>query len=307
MIDYRALEALVAVIETRGFERAAQRLNISQSAVSQRIRQLEFKLGQPVLLRTTPPKPTELGQRLANHRQQVQQLEQGLLLDEGDQGQAVRIRLAVNADSLDTWLVPALAAAPDSHSMDFELLVDDQDVGLRRMKNGEVMACICAADTPVNGGLLQSLGILRYRAFASPDFVARHGAGQPLLMPQPPLAQLPCLIFNQDDRLQHRFLQALCPQQPEPQRYHISPTSEGFVRMALEGLGYGMMPQLQVARYLEDGTLVDVVPGYYLDVVLYWHYWQTESPVMRGLREAVVAAARDCLIPLSPPLGKGRE
>lgn len=194
MIDYRALEALVAVIETRGFERAAQRLSVSQSAISQRIRQLEFKLGQPVLLRTTPPKPTELGQRLANHLQQVQQLQQGLLLNEEATGQSVRIRLAVNADSLDTWLVPALAAAPGSDSMDFELLVEDQDVGLRRMKNGEVMACICAADTPVNGGLVQPLGILRYRAFASPGFVARYGAGQPLLMPQPPLAQLPCLI-----------------------------------------------------------------------------------------------------------------
>lgn len=71
MFDYRALEALTAVIEQGGFERAAKRLNISQSAVSQRIRQLEFRLGQPVLLRTSPPWLMAIGQRLTNHLQQV--------------------------------------------------------------------------------------------------------------------------------------------------------------------------------------------------------------------------------------------
>ena len=300
MIDYRALQALAAVIEARGFERAAQRLNVSQSAVSQRIRQLEFKLGQPVLLRTTPPKPNELGQKLANHLQQVQQLEQGLLLPDEETG-SLRVRLAVNADSLDTWLPAALAEAEQAGRMDFELLVEDQDVGLRRMKNGEVMACICAEAHPVNGGLAEPMGILRYRALASPGFVERHQCGQPLEQPQPPLGELPSLIFNQDDQLQHRFLRTVAPhtphpQTPEPQRYHICPSAGGFIRMAAAGLGYGMMPQIQVRDLLDSGALVDVVPGYHLDVPLYWHYWQTESPAMRGLREAVVQAAADVLV-----------
>ena len=133
MLDYPALQALVAVIEARGFERAAKRLNISQSAVSQRIRQLEFKLGQPVLLRTSPPRPTDLGQRLANHLQQVQQLEQALDA-EADTCARLRVRLAVNADSIDTWLARALASAEVSQRMDFDFVVEDQDVGLKRMK-----------------------------------------------------------------------------------------------------------------------------------------------------------------------------
>ncbi|WP_221801715.1 LysR family transcriptional regulator ArgP [Oceanobacter mangrovi] len=294
MIDYRALEALVAVIEARGFERAAQRLNISQSAVSQRIRQLEFKLGQPVLLRTTPPRPTELGQRLANHLQQVAQLEQGLLLPMEDENHSLRIRLAVNADSLDTWLPEALAASPDFQRMDFEILVEDQDVGLRRMKNGEVMACICATEAPVNGGLAMRLGTLRYRAFASPAFLQRYQLDQ--VEPATPLSQLPSLIFNQDDQLQHRFLRTVSPQQPEPGRYHICPSSEGFIRMALAGLGYGMMPEIQVAEYLQDGRLQQVVPGYYLDVPLYWHYWQTESPALKALRQTVARVAQQSLV-----------
>ena len=46
--DYRTLQALDAVIRERGFERAAQKLCITQSAVSQRIKQLENLFGQPL-------------------------------------------------------------------------------------------------------------------------------------------------------------------------------------------------------------------------------------------------------------------
>ncbi|WP_258045379.1 LysR family transcriptional regulator, partial [Escherichia coli] len=59
--DYRTLQALDAVIRERGFERAAQKLCITQSAVSQRIKQLENMFGQPLLVRTVPPRPARRG------------------------------------------------------------------------------------------------------------------------------------------------------------------------------------------------------------------------------------------------------
>ena len=65
--DYRTLQALDAVIRERGFERAAQKLCITQSAVSQRIKQLENMFGQPLLVRTVPPRPTEQGQKLLDN------------------------------------------------------------------------------------------------------------------------------------------------------------------------------------------------------------------------------------------------
>ena len=64
MFDYKLLAALAAVVEQGGFERAAQLLGLSQSAVSQRIKLLEARVGQPVLLRAAPPAPTEIGRRL---------------------------------------------------------------------------------------------------------------------------------------------------------------------------------------------------------------------------------------------------
>ena len=107
--DYRTLQALDAVIRERGFERAAQKLCITQSAVSQRIKQLENMFGQPLLVRTVPPRPTEQGQKLLALLRQVELLEDEWLGDEQTGSTPLLLSLAVNADSLATWLLPALA------------------------------------------------------------------------------------------------------------------------------------------------------------------------------------------------------
>ena len=106
--DYRTLQALDAVIRERGFERAAQKLCITQSAVSQRIKQLENLFGQPLLVRTVPPRPTEQGQKLLALLHQVELLEEEWLGNDTGVDTPLLLSLAVNADSLATWLLPAL-------------------------------------------------------------------------------------------------------------------------------------------------------------------------------------------------------
>lgn len=291
MLDYPALAALTAVVEHQGFERAAQQLCISQSAVSQRIRQLESRLGQPVLVRSMPPVATEIGRQLVNHMQQVRQLEQDLLpaIPYDNNDTRMKVRLAVNADSLDSWLPEALMACESALLMDFDFVVDDQDIGLQRMKNGEVMACICASAQPVTGGKAMYLGQLRYRALVSPTFKQRHQC----LIAQKDYAQLPCLIFNRHDQLQHRFLEAMnCD---APTHVHYCPSSHGFMQMIRVGLGLGLVPEVQALNMLNRGELIDLVDGYYQDVPLYWHYWQTESQALKAVRKTVQRVARSVL------------
>ena len=152
MFDYKLLAALAAVVEQGGFERAAQLLGLSQSAVSQRIKLLEARVGQPVLVRATPPTPTEVGTRLLNHVQQVRLLERDLqrqvpALEED--GIPERLRIALNADSLATWWAASVAGFCAEQRVLMELVVEDQEVGLKRMRAGEVAACVCAAERPV--------------------------------------------------------------------------------------------------------------------------------------------------------------
>ena len=199
------------------------------------------------------------------------------------------LRLAVNADSLATWLPQALVM-PHYPQLCFDFVVEDQSVGLKRMKQGDVMACLCASSQPVNGAKVQALGALRYRAVASPDFIRRYRLDQDVLTQLP---QAPCLVFNQDDQLQHQYLQHLCNQ--PPQQTHLCPSSEGFLRAALAGLGFGLLPELQMQPYLQTKQLVDLTPDYHLDTPLYWHYWQSESPLMAQLRRQITATAQQQL------------
>jgi len=294
MIDYQLLHALSTVVSEGGFEKASKKLFITQSAVSRRIYQLESTLGGPVLIRTQPPTPTAIGKRLLNHFQQVLQLELALNIRTTDESisrdSPLTVKLVTNADSLATWLPEALAINESASSINFrfEIISEDQSIALKRMKNGEVMVCICSNPEPVNGGLVSALGMLRYQVIASPSFVKRYNVSS---IHQ--LAELPCLIFDEHDTLQHQFLTEIS--NSKPKYTHICPSSEGFKQAMIAGLGYGLLPMLQVGNLLETGELVNLAPEYFLDTPLYWHYWQSESPQLKALRKFAIKVANNRL------------
>src|SRR3712207_9238634 len=78
MLDYALLSALSAVVRTGSFERAAQQLNVTPSAISQRIKLLEERIGAVLVIRGQPCLATEAGQRLCQHVEQVALLESSL-------------------------------------------------------------------------------------------------------------------------------------------------------------------------------------------------------------------------------------
>lgn len=281
MFDYKLLAALAAVVEQGGFERAAQLLGLSQSAVSQRIKLLEARVGQPVLLRATPPAPTEVGRRLLNHVQQVRLLErdlQGQVPALAEDQPVERLRIALNADSLATWWAPLVGDFCAEHKLLLDLVVEDQDVGLKRMRAGEVAACVCAAERPVAGARALPLGAMRYRALASPGFIARHFAAG---VNAESMARAPAIVFGPDDLLQHRYMASLGLNGAF--NYHLCPSSEGFIRLAGAGLGWGLVPELQVQRELASGELVELLPERPLDVPLYWHHWRNGGELLGSL------------------------
>lgn len=79
--DPAALECLAAIVEEGGFERAAQRLNVTQSAVSQRLRALEAQVGSVLIVRSRPLRPTSAGQLLLKHTKQLRLLRADLERD----------------------------------------------------------------------------------------------------------------------------------------------------------------------------------------------------------------------------------
>ncbi len=251
MVDYKLLHALATVVECGGFERAGDVMGLSQSAISQRVKALEIRLGQPVLVRHPTLAPTPAGQRLLAHYQQVQLLERDLhdALPSLEKA-APRLRIALNADSVVTWWADAVADICQTEEVLLDLVIEDQDVGLKRLRDGDVAACLCATPNPIAGARCLHVGDMSYQPLASPSYAAH-------FFPAGPSAEAfqkaPAIVFGPHDQLQHKFLAQCGYQGHFP--YHLCPSSEGFVRLAMAGIGYGMIPQRQAAEQLQAANL----------------------------------------------------
>ena len=297
MLDYSALSALAAVVREGSFERAARALHVTPSAISQRIRLLEERVGCALVVRDQPCRATETGRQLCQHVDRVRLLEQelqGALPVLAPEGIArVPLPVAVNADSLATWLAPAIAAFGAEHPVLMEVAVDDQDHTTEWLRSGAVLAAVTATARPAAGCNSQPLGAMRYLAAASPPFVQRHfadgvGAGS--------LARAPSLLFNTKDELQARWARRLCHRHVDLPR-HMLPSPQAFVAAAVAGMGWGLHPQALIASHLKDGSLVELVPDTPLDVPLHWQYARAASALLDGLSRNVLAAAHAALLP----------
>jgi LysR family transcriptional regulator (chromosome initiation inhibitor) len=295
MLDYASLFALAAVVREGSFERAARALHVTPSAVSQRIRLLEERVGCALVVRGQPCTATDTGRSLCQHADRVRLLEQDLhdnLPALAPSGVArATLPIAVNADSLATWFAPAVATFAAQAPVLVNVAVDDQDHTAEWLRSGAVLAAVTAHATPATGCNSRPLGAMRYLAAASPAFVARHlSAG----VDASSLAQAPSLEFNTKDTLQTRWVQGVCGQHVELPK-HTLPSSTAFVTAALAGMGWGMLPDALAAPHLASGALVELVPGTPLDVPLHWQQARATSAWLDGLTREVLAAARGAL------------
>jgi LysR family transcriptional regulator (chromosome initiation inhibitor) len=294
-LDSLQLTTFATVVGEGSFEGAARSLHITPSAVSQRIKALEQAVGQVLVRRTKPCQATEAGRSLLRLAGQVALLEREALdvargpLTSGQP--RTRVAVVVNADSLATWFLAALAGLPDDLALSFDLREDDQDHTADLLRDGSAMAAVTAQNVAVQGCRVERLGAMRYFALAAPD-VAR--ACFPDGATVSALATAPMIVFNRKDQLQHRFLRALAKRRLDPPIHYV-PSAWGFVDAVRLGLGWGMVPE-QIAREdIAAGRSVDIAPGRYLDVPLYWQHWRVDSAVLSALTASVKAAAAPAL------------
>lgn len=292
MFDPAQLRALAAVLATGSFDAAAHALHLTPSAISQRIRALEERTGATLIIRSQPARGTAAGLRLARHADDVGLLESALARDLGLSADSrIRARVAVNADSLATWFLPALASLPDWL---FDLEIDDQDHSVDWLRRGEVQAAVTSGRQPVPGCDQIALGSLRYVATASPAFMQRWFAQG---VTAEALSEAPALAFNTKDRLQHDWVQATLGRSV-PLPGHRIASSTAFHDAALLGIGWGMNPEPLVRAALSDGRLVALRDGQPLDVALFWQVARLPGDGLAPLTRAVrVAAKRDLIGP----------
>lgn len=294
MLDYKLLEALALVVQENGFERATQKLHITQSAISQRIRLLEDQSGQVLLARTTPPRPTAAGRRMIKHYLQVRLLEDDLsaAFKSADQRSLTTLAIGINHDSLETWFFPAVRTFIQRHPLLLDLRSDDQEQTHRLLKDGEVIGCIGGMNQSIKGCRVTYLGYMVYHMVAARDFMQRWFADG---VTQNALENAPLVVFNRSDRLHHRFFQKYSDIVPSRVIAHYLPSTERFVDFITAGVGYGLLLDDQCRALLSAGRLLELIPNRTIKVPLYWHCWNLNSPLLTQFSDHLVNSARKML------------
>ncbi|WP_313166425.1 LysR family transcriptional regulator ArgP [Massilia oculi] len=295
-LDPRRSAAFLAAIDCGSLEAAAAELKVTPSAVSQRIAALEQDLGTPLLVRSRPCRPTAPGTRLLQYLRRSTLLESEFLAGMKDDPGPARVTLAVNNDTLATWLLPVLAPILDAEGLLVEFVLDNQGHTFALLEGGHAVACISGETEPMRGCSASPLGVMRYRMVASPAFARRWF---PDGMTRATAQRAPLMVFDRKDAMQSSFLLTHFGLPDGAYPFHYVPASDPFFQAIRHGMGYGMLPLEQCGALLESGELVDLAPALHHDVPLYWHAWRIQPPRLERMGTALVKAARGVLLPLA--------
>lgn len=299
MLDREQLETFACVAEQQSFDRAATLLAVSRGAVSLRIRALEERLGTTLLIRDKPVVPTPPGENLLRHVQALRLMEHDvlhLIAPERRDGARVPMAIAVNADSLATWFAEPLWQLLQHPGLALEVIADDQDHTAPRLARGEVIGCISTVARPASGFRAEAIGGMDYRCYASPAFAARHFADG---LTVPSALQAPAVLFDRKDALHTEFLQRLFGLQVDKYPRHYLPAPVTLMQGIVEGVGYGLVPEVQALPVVEAGGLIDLAPQFPTRVQLYWHHWDHEPALAASLTDHIVREARKRLLPVT--------
>lgn len=279
------LTTFATIIAEGSFEGAARALHITPSAVSQRVRSLEQRVGSVLLRRTRPVEVTDAGATILRLARQLDRLvgDAARELGGGDADRAL-VPIVVNADSLATWFVPALARAARETGANFELLRADESISTERLRRGDAMAALTAQREPVPGCTSTRIGLDRYHAVASPAFLAEHFAGG---VTAEALSAAPMIEFDRHDEFQRRFIRRITRAEMSPPR-HFVPSSAEFAHAIELGMGWGMLPEIQCQEPIAAGRLAALGPAATIDMPLYWQRWRLDSPVLDALSAIVL-------------------
>ncbi|HCK18381.1 MAG TPA: transcriptional regulator ArgP [Thalassospira sp.] len=291
MLDYKLVQACAEVIHFGSFEKAARALGLTQSAISQRVKLLEERFGQPLIVRSKAIAPTAAGQRLLAHYQSVRLLEQDLgdeLPDlQADSGYG-QVTLAVNADSLATWFVDVPKVLFEKLGLLVHLVVDDESLNHQSLQDGNVLGAVSLRDTPIQGCRVRALGRMRYVMVVSPTFNDRYFKNG---VTADALKACPAVNFSEHDELQNQFLHQYFGLNPGEFPAHTVPSSQGFVTLAEQGVAYAVVEQHQAEEGLRTGKLIRPCP-FEIDRPLYWHHKTINSRLLNQVNEIVLSEAR---------------
>lgn len=296
MLDRHQLEAFAAVVETLSFERAAERLNVTRGAISQRIKTLEEALGASLLVRDKPLVLTSVGEVLFKHVAVLRLLEAdtfGQIRPHGASGRSpTPLAIGVDAHSIDTWFCRVAKRLMVRNTVELEVVVDDEDPSFPMLTRGDVVGCVSTVPRPAKGCTVTAIGDMEYRCVATPEFMEQHFPSGFTLHAA---TQAPAVLLGRRTALLDRYLEAAFGVSVGRYRKHFLPSPASQMDAIKAAAGYGPVPEQSVRAELASGELVDVLGRMPFPVMLYWHHWRAAPPICESISAEIVECAREVL------------
>ena len=253
MVDFKSIETFLWVVTLGSFRGAAQRLNTTQPAISQRIAQLEREMGVKLLSREhRMASPTPSGRQLMVYAEKLIGLRSEMMAEVGDRS-ATRgvMRLGVAETIVHTWLPRLIKSVNTAYpNLSLEIEVDITPNLSARLLAQEIELAFVVGPLSAAGMRNRILCDYPIGFLASPAL----GLGNaPLTVHD--LAKFPIITFPRKTQ-PYEIVRSLFnrPDLP-PIRLHASASLATVIHMAIEGLGIAVIPTAIVENELADGRL----------------------------------------------------
>ncbi|MGJ4943817.1 LysR family transcriptional regulator [Bradyrhizobium sp. HKCCYLS1011] len=289
MLDFRSIETFLWVVKLGSFRGAAQRLNTTQPAISQRIAQLERELGVKLLNRDhRAASPTPSGRQMLVYAEKLMGLRTQMLTEVGDRS-AMRgvLRLGVAETIVHDWLPRLIKRVNDSYpNLSLEIEVDVTPNLHARLLAQEIELAFALGPPSAPGIRNRVLCDYPVSFLASPTL----GLGDaPLTVEQ--IARFPIITFPRKTQPYENVRSLFNRPDLPPIRLHASASLATVIHMAIEGLGVAVIPAAIVARELADGRLQELETDMRISPLTFTASWLA-SPEMIAIERVAELAAQ---------------
>jgi len=253
MLDFRSIETFLWVVKLGSFRGAAQRLNTTQPAISQRIAQLEREMGVRLLNRDhRVASPTPSGRQMMVYAEKLIGLRSEMMAEVGDRS-AMRgvLRLGVAETIVHTWLPSLIKSVNTTYpNLSLEIEVDISPNLNAQLAAQEIELAFVLGPSSASGVRNRVLCDYPIGFLASPALGLGNG---PVGLRD--LAGFPIITFPRKTQ-PYEIVRSLFnrPDLP-PIRLHASASLATVIHMAVEGLGIAVIPSAIVENELRDGRL----------------------------------------------------
>lgn len=284
-MNLRFVEAFYWVVTLRSVTRAAEKLHLTQSAMSSRIAALEQELGTLLLDRRDKSfRVTVAGMRFHAHAEKLLALQREIKAEMGGGAQPVTLRVGAIESVVHSWLIDWVRQTREQHpALALELTVETSPVLVDQLQRGALDLAFAA--TPAAGQDLRSQALpLMQMVFTGHTELHRRRRWS-----LADLAAQELLTFQRGSQPHLALLDLLRRGGVEPRRVHSISSISAMAQLVEDGLGIATLPQAVVqrlARRMPLKALATATPLPPLPIHLSWRDDPTSVP-QRTLLDSV--------------------